>query len=110
MPIQSNVAALRLGDLEQVATHTGKADGLSRSRAFIRRWHLFQIKVVDAEENGSSDKNYGKTAHALIVPRAARPHNQKRTRPCIREQPYVLSFRFRTKPACRHVLMQACRE
>src|ERR1700688_2582270 len=52
MAVRGDVAAFRLGDLEEVASNARQADGLRRSRTFIRDRHSLQIKVIYDKEKG----------------------------------------------------------
>src|SRR6267143_6780156 len=67
MPIRRNVAALRLCNLHKVATHACEADCLGRSRPFVRRRHLLQVIMINAEEDRGGHQNSDKSAHLRIV-------------------------------------------
>ncbi len=67
MAVGGDVAAFRLRDLEEVASNARQADGLRRSRTFIRDRHSLQIEVIYDKEKGGTDQNADKRAHERIV-------------------------------------------
>src|SRR5260370_36729597 len=52
-----DVAAVRLGDLQEVASNARQADGLRWSGTFIRCRHSLQIEVIDDKEKSSTNQN-----------------------------------------------------
>src|SRR5258708_1713696 len=69
MAIHGNVAALRLGNLQEVGSNARQADGLRRSRTFVRRRQSVQREVIDDKEKGRTDQQSDKRAHERIVTR-----------------------------------------
>ena len=67
MAVRGDVAAFRLCDLEEIASNARQADGLRRSRTFIRDRHSLQIKVIYDKEKGGTDQDADKRAHGRIV-------------------------------------------
>ena len=67
MAIRGDVAAFRLGDLQEVASNARQADGLRRSRTFIRDRHSLQIEVIYDKEKGGTYQDADKRAHGRIV-------------------------------------------
>src|ERR1700731_3785837 len=52
--IDSDAVALGFGDLQEVHTHTGKADGLRWGSALGDRGHALEVQHVDADYKGGS--------------------------------------------------------
>ena len=69
--VGGDVGAFGLGDLQEVASNAGQADGLCRSGTFIRGWHSLQRELIDGEEKGGTDEKADKSAHEKIVARPA---------------------------------------
>src|SRR2546423_610082 len=67
MAVRGNVAAFRHGDLQEVASNAGQADGLRRSGTFVRGRHFLQIEVIHDKEKRGTDQNANKRAHSRIV-------------------------------------------
>lgn len=70
MTVSGDIAAFGLGDLQEVASNAGQADGLGWSSAAVRGGHALQIEVIDNEEKGSTYQKADKSAHERIVARA----------------------------------------
>src|SRR6266481_8866460 len=69
MAVGGDVAAFRLRDLEEVASNARQADGLRRSRTFIRDRHSLQIEVIYDKEKGGTDQNADQTPnYRLLAP------------------------------------------
>src|SRR5260370_35479405 len=66
MAVRGDVAALRLGNLQEVASNAHQAERLRRSRTLIRGWHPLQRKMISDEEKGAANQNTKKKAHARI--------------------------------------------
>src|SRR5712664_1691195 len=92
MAVRGDVAAFRLGDLQEIASNARQADGLRWSGTFIRCRHSLQIEVIHDKEKGCTNKNADKRAHERIVclavayrkrsaPRGALGNNLPRFRP-----------------------------
>jgi hypothetical protein len=69
MAVSGDVAAFRLGDLQEVASNAGEADGLRWSRTVIRGRHALHIEVIYDKKEGGSDQDASKRAHERIVAR-----------------------------------------
>ena len=69
MPVQGNIAALGLGDLQKVAAHAGEADVLRGSDAAIGGGHAHEMSAVDQEDQGNADQKSDNRAHKRIVSR-----------------------------------------
>ena len=67
MAVRGDVAAFRLGDLQEVASNARQADGLRRSRTFIGDRHSLQIEVIYDKEKGGTYQDADKRAHGRIV-------------------------------------------
>jgi len=67
LAVNGDVGALRLGDLQEVASDTGQGDGLRRSRAFVGRRHSLQGEMIHNEEQGGAGQKSDKRAHKEIV-------------------------------------------
>ena len=77
VPIANDVGALGLRDLQQIASHTGKADGLRGRRALVAAGHLFQIEVIQAAKQRSCNEEASQSSHGLSLP--PRPASCKTT-------------------------------
>ena len=73
MAVQSDVAALRLGNLQKIGADASEADGLRRGRAFIGHRHLLEIIVIDAKEKSTSNEHRDQSTHnrSLALGRSA---------------------------------------
>jgi hypothetical protein len=69
MAIHGDVTALRLGNLQEIGSNARQADGLRRSRTFVRRRQSLQREVIDDQEKGRTDQQADKRAHERIVTR-----------------------------------------
>ncbi|MCU1316805.1 MAG: hypothetical protein JWN63_2127 [Candidatus Acidoferrum typicum] len=67
MAVRGDVASFRLGNLQEVASNAGQADGLGWSRTTIRGRHALQIEVIYDKEKGGTDQDADKRAHGRIV-------------------------------------------
>lgn len=67
MPVDADAVPLSLGDLQQVHTHAGNADGLRRDGAFGRRGDLLQINQIDTHQEAGGHQKRDKNLHAEIV-------------------------------------------
>src|ERR1700741_94787 len=86
MAIGGDVAAFRLSDLQEIASNARQADGLRRSRTFIRGRHSIQIEVIYDKEKGGTDQNADKRTHGEIVSLPVAHCNEDRTASCVRKQ------------------------
>jgi len=55
LAVGGDVEAFGLGDLQEVASNAGQADGLRCSRTFIRGRHFLQRELIDGKEKGGTD-------------------------------------------------------
>src|SRR5262249_8300188 len=69
--IEGHVAALGLGDFQEIAANAGQADGLRWSRAGIGCGHSFGGEIENAEENGHKNENAYELAHNGSVRRGS---------------------------------------
>ncbi len=67
MAVGGDVAVFCVGDLQEVHSNAGQADGLRGSGTFIRGWHPLQVEVIDSKEKGRTDQDADKKAHGEIV-------------------------------------------
>lgn len=69
--VQSDVAAFGLANAKEIIAHAGEANGLRGCSARIGAGHLLEIKVANAQQNASDNKNSRHALHRLIVSREA---------------------------------------
>ncbi len=62
-----DIHPLGLRDRQQVASHSGKADGLSGRAAAFARGQMFQIKVVHAQDESRDNHKTDQSAHDRII-------------------------------------------
>ena len=67
LAVGGDVDAFGLGDLQEIGSNTGQADGLRRSRTVIRGGHPLQREFIDYKEKGCTDQKANKRAHKRIV-------------------------------------------
>ncbi len=70
LAVGGDVDAFGLGDLQEIGSNTGQADGLRRSRTVIRGGHPLQREFIDYKEKGCTDQKANKRAHERIVAQA----------------------------------------
>lgn len=61
--VQRDVGALRLSDLDQVIANAGERNGLRGSGAFVGGGHLFQVRLINDEQQGCRNENNGQSTH-----------------------------------------------
>ncbi len=70
LAVDGHVSVFRVGNFQKVHSDASQVDGLCGGRTFVRGRHAQQLEVIHHEEEGGTDQNAEKEAHAIILARA----------------------------------------